>query len=164
VEEVWKEVLSDFDAVWQRVQGKAPEAPPATREAPGKAGLLQSFLRAEGEAESCYGAMAKLAPRRDADLLRGMALECGRNRGLLRTEYFLLTGEEPPTVQERFPHDGYLGHIRRAYHREGALADRYLAASAEPLEPRLRETFSALSAAAAGRREQLYAMAQRILK
>ena len=158
MDEQWNAALDGLEAVWQRVSAQsAPAAPPppADAEIRAAAGMLRGLLTQEAEKTAQYAAAARSAGGRTADALRALSRDCGRCLQTLRTEYYLLTGEEFSPQMPTPRRTALRACLRRAYLMEDAAARAYGEAAARAGSGRLRRMLAELAERSGVRREQV---------
>ena len=170
MDEQWKEVLSRFETVWQRVSGKEtqeelPQNPQimATEEKQGPLIRMEQLMNTEASMRQWYGVAAVRAERRSGEALRRLAAECGKSLKLLQTEYFLMQGDTWVPRKQTVPAASLLDCLRRIYMEEQNLQEMYWAAANTEETAVLRRLYGELELRCAARMKTLHALVQRVL-
>ena len=162
MDDEWSAALDGFAAVWERVS--PPPKPVAAAERPrDPAAELRAFLTQEAQRTAYYAAAASLAELRQREQLRALAGDCRQALKKLRTEYFLMTGEQWTLPMPRLQNDGCLGFLRRSYLSEQAGEREYAAAAAGTEKAELRRVYAELAERCSARRESVRALVRGVL-
>ena len=162
MDDEWSAALDGFAAVWERVSSP-PETAAAAEQPRDPAAELRTFLTQEAQRTAYYAAAAALAEPRQREQLRALSGDCRQALKKLRTECFLLTGEQRTVSMPRLQNDGCLGFLRRSYLSELAGEREYAAAAACTEKAELRRVYAELAERCAARRESVRALVHGLL-
>ena len=170
MDEQWKEALSGFETVWQRVSRmEAAEELPQNQQfelaenSKTKSVPMEHMMDAEANARQWYAAAAARTERRSGELLRHLAEDSGKSLKLLQTEYFLLQGDTWIPRKQPVPAAGTLDCLRRIYLEEQHLQGLYRYAVNTEVNETLRGLYEELERRCAGRMKTLRSLIQRVL-
>lgn len=158
MDDILKDSLSDFDAVWRRVTGQSAgeggaggdmpsscAGPAGPEKAPPPEDTLLALLRGEICAGACAGALARYFPADGRAVLQRMAAGSRRRLRRLRAERFIATGADGGDHVDCGGPSGKLASLRDIYLRFAALAEGYTAAAEKAADPDLRDAFAAFA-------------------
>ncbi len=166
MDEKWSAALNGLEAVWQRVSAQDPVCMPAPAESarrPDTAALLRGFLADESVRSAQYAAAARSARGRAAEALRALSQDCAGCYRMLRTEYYLLTGDRSALRLPQSTAGELQGSLRRAYLLEESAIRAYGEAAARAENGRVRRMFAELAERCSVRRAQVRTLVQRAL-
>lgn len=152
MDDILKDGLDGFDAVWQRVTGQSTQTgplPPTHPAGPGGTRPLEDALLGLIHDETCAAlSAASLARSFQADgraVLQRLAAGSRRRLRRLRAEYFIATGVAAGSNEDCRGTAGKLASLRAVYLQERDLAARYGEASEREDCPELAEAFAAFA-------------------
>lgn len=153
MDDILKDGLGDFDAVWQRVTGQCAGAGPQPPTHPAVPGgnprPLEDTLLGLIHDETCAAlSAASLARSFQADgraVLQRLAAGSRRRLRRLRAEYFIATGVAAGSNEDCRGTAGKLASLRAIYLQERDLATRYAEASEREDCAELAEAFAAFA-------------------
>lgn len=155
MDEMLKESLAGFDAVWQRVTGQsapavdgggasAPCAGPPEPRPPED--VLAELIRRETCAGTWAGTLARAFPADGRAVLQRMAAGSRRRLRRLRAERFIATGSAGEEIGDCGPQPGKLAALRALYLQYGRLAEQYEAAAGRQTDPGAGDALAAFAA------------------
>ena len=165
MDDEWSAALNGLEAVWQRVmaQDTTPLQIPKTEETD-TALVLRRFQTDETARAALYAASARLSRGETAEALKTLSNDCRRCFQMLRTEYYLLTGDDHAVRLPQTPGQGLLTGLRRAYLAEGAAAQAYAEAAFRTGNGQLRQIFADLAERCRARRERIRVLIRQTMK
>lgn len=156
MDDMLKEGLEGFDAVWQRVTGQcAEEEEPRQPAAPAGSGgiwsledTLLGLIHDETCSAVCAGSLARMFSADGRAVLQRLAAGSRRRLRRLRAEYFIATGVASGSNEDCRDTGGKLASLRAVYLQQQTLAERYAQASERTASPDLQDAFATFAAEA----------------
>lgn len=154
MDDILKESLSDFDAVWQRVTGQCTgdgnnsgDPPPCAKPAEDAplSDTLTRLIHEETCAAACARSLVRSFPADGRAVLQRMAAGSRRRLRRLRAERFIATGDAGGSSEDCGGPAGKLASLRTVYLRYNALAEGYDAAAGRTADPDLRDALAAFA-------------------
>ncbi len=126
-DELLRESLAGFDALWRRVTGQEEDRPDDNTPEDGRPleGALPRLISEEACAAAQTAALARLYQGESRSLLTRLSAEARRHLRRLRAEYYILTGADAGTAADCRPAGGKLASLRQIYLRAERLALLY---------------------------------------
>ena len=146
MDDLIKESLAGFDAVWQRVTGRdeTGDRPPERTYPP--EGPLPDLIRDELCAAACTAALARMFQGSGRALLLRHAADAKRHLRRLRAEYFIATGQTGCSGGDCRTVAGKLTSLRQLFLQAVRMAGRYEQAAACTDGAELRQALDAFAA------------------
>ena len=143
MEQMLKESLDNFDAVWQRVT--CPATPPEARqETASLEDILLGFIHDETCAAAYTAALARLFTGEGRTVLMRQAADARRHLKRLRAEHYIVAGAPAGGNQDCRGIAGKLASLRTVYLQAQDRAGRY-SREAERAPDEIRPLFSAFA-------------------
>lgn len=142
-----KESLDSFPAVWQRVtcrESIAAGQPPAPAFDEDEA--LRIFLHDETCTANSAASLSRQFQGDGRAMLQRHAADAKRRLRRLRAEYFIRTGATPPALDDCPGVTGKMASLRAMFLRSNDIAERYAQAAEQTGSPELRELYGAFAA------------------